>query len=141
MGTLLSFFTTGATAPARIQALLIGAMVMLATCLALTTWAEIERSGRFQAERDAAVYKAQSGVLVDKLATCSGSVDTLASLGKAIRGDLHAALEDFGKANAPLKKELASIGEAVKKPPPVRPDGKPTDCSDAWRRIEKGVQP
>lgn len=134
MKTILGFFGAG---PARLQALLIGAMAMAVTCLALTAWALWERSGKLSCEVERVTLAAQVAVLADKLNTQNTAVDALGSLGNQIRGDVKTGLAKIGAAEAARAAKFAELADLIKKPPPVRADGKPADCADAWREIER----
>lgn len=133
MNALLGFF--GAS-PARLQALLIAALAMALVCAGLGGWALIERSGRYQAERDAAVYKSQSAVLSDSLDRCNAGVAAVQKAGedaqKSVR-ELRAAAAKLNSASASL---ILDARQIVSRPAPLRPDGKARDCTDAWREIE-----
>lgn len=133
MNTLLGFF--GAS-PARLQALLIAALTMALVCAGLGGWALIERSGRFQAERYAEVYKLQSAVLDDALGRCNAGVAAVQKAGEdAQQGvrELRAAAAKLNSAGASLIHDARQIAS---RPAPLRPDGQARDCTDAWREIE-----
>jgi hypothetical protein len=138
MGAILGFFGAGT---ARLQALVIAAAAMLAMILALTTWALIERSGKYAAERDAEHFKAQSDVLADSLGRCNAGVENAAKAGTAAIGEtkrLLAMAETALLKNAAVRDEIRGI---VSRPPPMRADGKPKDCADALGEIRAKVKP
>lgn len=132
-GAWLRFFSGS---PVRLQWLVLGALTAALTCAGLTIWALWERGERLGAERDVTFYRAQAAVLGDKLDACNRSVETVARLGETIRSDVRNTLADVRKAGQPLRNEVAAIAEMLRRPPPVRPDGQPADCNDAWREIE-----
>ncbi len=133
MGSLLSFFGAGGL---QLKALIVGAAVMVIACLALTTWALLERSGRLSCEVDRVTLKAQVAVLSDQLTRQTGAVLDHKAIGEAVqealRGDLDAIRKAAGRRD-PLLQQLADLV----KQPPARADGKPADCNDAWAEIEK----
>lgn len=138
MGALLGFFAAG---PARLQGLLIGAAALLAMVLALTAWALLERSGRFEAKADVARLEAQTKVLADSLGRCNAGVEAAAKAGAASVADTKRLLDMAGRAmerTAAMRDEVRAI---VSKPAPTRADGKPKDCGDAWQEIRAKAQP
>ena len=137
MTALLAFFS----GPARLKGLMIGAAALLVIALALTTWALLERSGRYAAERDAQRFKDQSQVLADSLGRCNAGVAAAARAGTAAQADVKRLL---GMAETAMLKTAALREEArgiISKPPPVRADGKPKDCSDALGEIRQKARP
>lgn len=137
MGALLGFFATG---PARLQALLIGALALAVVCLSLFAWAMIERSGRLSLKVEVVTLKAQTDVLADSLGRCNAGVENAAKAGAAAVGETKRLLsmaERMLERTAAAREEIRQI---VSKPPPVRADGKPKDCVDALAEIRKKGQ-
>lgn len=133
----LGFFS----APARLKALLIGAAALLLICLALVTWALIERSGRLSGEVELVALRAQQQVLADSLGRCNAGVENAAKAGVAATAEtkrLLAMAETALLKNAAVREEIRGI---VNRPPPVRADGKPKDCGDALSEIRAKVKP
>lgn len=138
MGGLLAFFAAG---PARLQALVIGAAVLLVMALALTTWALIERSGRLSAKVEVVTLKAQTDVLADSLTRCNTSIENAAKAGEAALTETRRLVGIAEKAFARTEALRIEIRGIVAKPTPTRPDGKPKDCGDALSEIRAKVQP
>jgi hypothetical protein len=139
MTALLAFFGAG---PARLQALLIAALALIALCLSLTVWALIERTWRLQDAAELATLKAQQAqVLADSLGRCNAGVENAAKAGVAAVADTKRLL---GMAEVAMQKTAALREEAraiVSKAPPARADGKAKDCTDALAEIKAKVKP
>jgi hypothetical protein len=138
MTALLAFFGAG---PARLQALLIAALALIALCLSLTVWALIERTWRLQDAAELATLKAQQAVLADSLGRCNAGVENAAKAGVAAVADTKRLL---GMAEVAMQKTAALREEAraiVSKAPPARADGKAKDCTDALAEIKAKVRP
>ncbi len=127
--------------PLRLKALIIGALAMVAVCLALTAWALLERAGRMEAKAELVVAQTQAQVWEGAAGRCTASVQELGAGGAAAIGETKRLLEMAGRMlerTAAVREEIRVI---VKAPPPVRADGKPKDCADALGEIRKKVQP
>lgn len=138
MGKLLEFFGAG---PARLQALLIGALAMALTCAALAGWALVERSGRLTLKIEVVRLEGQVTVLADKLKTQNDAVDAFGKAGDRIVGDVKKQLASLAKNDGRRSQQIASIEALLRQPRPTGADGRPAGCSDAWRRIEAQVRP
>lgn len=138
MGGLLAFFGAG---PARLQALLIAAMAMLALVLALTTWALVERTKRLSLKVEVVALRAQSDVLADSLGRCNAGVEAAAKAGIAAQGDVKRLVAAAEKAATRTEAARRDIRTILSKPAPTRPDGKPKDCIDAIAEIKAKVRP
>lgn len=140
MGFLLSFFA----GPAKLKALLIGAVVMIAVCLALTVWALLERSGRLDCRVELVTAQAQIAVLSDSLNRQNAGIKATEEAGKAAQqgvADLLSAARKLSAAGTSLGNTIAHARDVIGKPAPKRPDGKDKDCADAWREIQERVKP
>lgn len=133
--------TTFFAAPARLKALVIGALVMLAVCLALTTWAFAERSGRLSIKVDLVEAQASVRAWEQAAGRCTASIENAAKIGQQAVDDTRAALKRIEAANAKNAPMLAHIAGIVSKPPPARADGSSKDCGDAWGEIRSKVKP
>lgn len=137
MAALLAFFTV----PTRLKGLLICAAALIAVALALTVWALIERTWRLQDAVELAQLRDQKQILADSLGRCNAGVEAAAKAGHAAQADVKRLL---GMAETAMLKTAAFREEAraiVSKPTPVRADGKPKDCGDAWQEIAKKAKP
>lgn len=137
MTALLAFFA----GPSRLKGLLIGAAALLLIALLLTTWALIERTWRLQDEVKLVTLKDQQAVLSDSLGRCNAGAAITAKAGTDAVAEtkrLLAMAERALERNAAVRDEIRGI---VKAPPPVRADGKPKDCSDAFGEIRAKVKP
>lgn len=81
---------------------------------------------------------AQAQICADKMTTQNAAVGAVGDLGLQLRKGTKDLLDAIGKGSAGQKAQIASLEAVLAKPPPQRPDGKPADCGDAWREIEKG---
>lgn len=138
MGALLSFFGMASAAPAallRFKVLLAAAAVMMIACLSLTVWALWERSGRYQAERDAVIYRTQSQVLADSLERCNVGVAAVQKAGEAAQAGVDQLLAAARKLNSAGASLIVDAREIASRPTPIKPDGKPKDCTDAKAEI------
>lgn len=140
MSALLNLFGAATAAPAtllRIKALLIGALAMLAACLALTVWALIERSGRQSCEIDSVKLAGQVQVLSAAIERQNAGVEALQKAGAAAQAGVKALLavaDKLGKDKASL---LIDVREVLNRPTPARADGTPAGCTEAWAEIER----
>lgn len=138
MGSLLTFFGAGGI---RLQALIIAALAMAVMILGLTTWALLERSGRLSAKVELVAAQAQAQAWEAAAGRCTASVENAAKIG---RETVDATRELLRKADAAYARNaglIADIRTIVSKPPPVRTDGKPKDCTDALGEIKQRVRP
>lgn len=126
--------------PARLQALIIAALTMLVLCLALVTWALLERSGRLAAKAELAAAQARAEAWEAAAGRCTASVENAAKIGQQAVDDTRALLRKAEAAYAKNVGLIADIRGIVAKPAPVRADGRPADCGDAWREI-RGLKP
>lgn len=129
MGGLVGFFAGG---PARIQALLIGALAMALVCAALLIYGLWWRGEAFEARRDRDVFKMQASVLSDGLTRCNAGADEAKRAGDRAVGLVRGLLEDIRKQNGPLLGQASRIEELLKNP---TPNG--AGCDAAWDEIEK----
>lgn len=136
MGALLTFFGAGGL---QLKALIVGAIAALVACMALTTWALLERSGRLSLKVELVRCEAQKAVLVDQLNRQSRAVIDHGQVGAAVqaalRGDLDKLLAAAGRRDPGLQ-ELTELIKNNK-----RADGSAKDCADAWAEIEKRRKP
>lgn len=136
MTALLAFFS----GPARLKALVIAAAALIMVALALTTWALLERSRRLSGEIELTALRSQSRVLADSLGRCNAGVENAAKAGGAAVAEtkrLLAMAERALERNAAVRDEIRTI---VRTPTPVRADGKPKDCADAFAEIRAKVK-
>lgn len=144
MGALLGFFGSAALAPAallRLKALLIGAAVLAAICLALVTWALLERSGRLSLKVEVVALEAQKDVLAEAIGRQNEGVERTAKAGADAVAETRRLL---GMVETGLLRTAAMRDEArsiISKPPPLRADGKPKDCADALGELKAKVKP
>lgn len=125
----------------RLKALIIGAGVLLVLFLGMTTWALFERAGRMSLKVEVVTLKAQRDVLADSLGRCNTRIENAGKAGEAAVAETKRLLSmvEIGLVRmAAMRDEARAI---VSKPPPVRPDGKPKDCTDALGEIRQKVQP
>lgn len=132
MGSLLGFFAAG---PARIQALLLCALAMVAACLGLLVYGLWWRGEAYsaRAERDVAV--AQAEVLAGGLKACNAGVDEAKRVGAAAvaaAGELVAAAR---RLKQPARETVQRIETIIEKGTPAG-----AGCEDAWRVIEADRQ-
>lgn len=137
MGALVSFFAGG---PARLKALLVGAAAMAVVCLALTTWALLERSWRFQAlaevERGRTLLvreRDQVQVLAAAVGACSAGVD----LAKRVGDAAIAGTAELVEAAKRLKRPAVHTREVIERviASPATPE-QAADCNWGWAEIE-----
>jgi len=137
---LLNFFGAAALAPAsllRLKALLIAAAAMLLACLALTTWALIERSGRLSCKIETVELSAQVKVLSASLERQNTGIDATIAAGNDARAAIRLLLVAAGKLAAGRQSIIDEVNGILAKPTPTKPDGKPYGCDEAWSEIEK----
>lgn len=128
MGSLIGFFAGG---PARLQALLIGAIAMLLACAALTIWALWERSGRLGATVQLTAAVAQQAVLADKLGQCDAGTAEAKRVGDAAIAAMGGLVAAARKQHEGSRQQVMRIEDLLAKPPPAG-----ASCEDAWRAIE-----
>jgi len=133
MGALLGFFGAGGL---QLKALIVGAAVMAIACLGLTTWALLERSGRLSCKVDVVRLEDQVKVLADQLKRQSAAVIDHAAIGAAVQAAIRGDLDKIGKLISKSDPKLLELERLIKQRQ-LRADGKPVDCGDAWREIEK----
>lgn len=140
MTSLLNLFGAATAAPAtllRLKALLIGALVMLAACMALTVWALIERSGRQSCEIERVKLAGQVQVLSAAIERQNAGIDVVTKAGAAAQAGVKALLAAADRANASNASLVISVREVLNRPTPIRADGKAAGCEDAWGEIER----
>lgn len=128
MSALLDFFTAG---PARVKGLLLASMAIAALCLALTTWALVERLGAVQAraERDRALD--QVAVISAAAQACSVAVDHAREVGQAAIAATGELLEAAARISAPAVHTVERIEKILERPSPPG-----AGCDQAWDQIE-----
>lgn len=96
------------------------------------------RLGVVVAEGEKALSIAQTEVRIcgGRLATQNTAIDAVADLGAGIRKDIDVALSSIEKGATGQRQQLEELRGLIARSPPVRPDGKPAGCGDAWREIE-----
>lgn len=136
MGALLTFFS----GPAQLKALIIGAIAALIACLALTTWALLERSGRLSCEVDRVALKAQVSVLSDALNRQSASIERTAKAGEDATAAASALLKAAQGLTAQNRGFLDRAEQAIRDAAPRNPDGTAKGCGEARAemRAERG---
>jgi hypothetical protein len=140
VSTLLSFFGGAALAPAsllRLKALLIAAAVMVMVCMALMTWALLERSGRLSCKVETVALSAQVEVLSASIGRQNEGIDDVRQATQDARAATAAMLAAAGKLAAARQSVIDEMHGVLAKPTPLRSDGKPAGCDDAWDSIEK----
>jgi hypothetical protein len=135
MGALLDFFTGGT---ARIQALLVAALTMAATILALTSWALWERSRVFEARAETERVRVQlvaaidqARVLAEGLRACNAGVEATRATAAAVVAQTGAALEQLKPLLQAHGGQVKRLEDLIKKPPSPG-----AGCHDAWQAIE-----
>lgn len=132
MGSIVSFFVGG---PARIQALLIGALAVAVVCMGLLVYGLYWRGEAKAAEGKVIAAVAQGTVLADAVKTCSAGVDAAAKVGAAAL-DVGAQLLEAERKRTAKDAGLAkSIGDLA-----ARKSAPGEDCRTAWREIEEELK-
>lgn len=132
MGPIVSFFLAGPTAPARLQAMLIAAVAVVATCMALLVWGLYWRGEYREAKVAVTALKAQGDVLADKLGTCTASVDQGKRVGDAAIAAMGGLVKQAQDANKDRGKTAATLEELARQ---GRKAGE--GCDWAWEQIEQ----
>ncbi len=128
MGAILSFFAAG---PARIQALLVGAMAFAITALALLAWGFWWRAEAYQARAERDRERVQVTVLASAVNACNAGVDQAKRVGDAAVATGAELLEAARKLKAPQKHTIERIETVIERP---RAPGE--GCDWAWSEIE-----
>lgn len=129
MGFLLDFFGGG---PARLQALLIGALVglvLLTGTAGVALWYRAEAASA-RAERDIAV--AQGTVLAAGVKTCSASVDLAHRVAGEALDAGRALLAEARKLTAGSQAQVLKLDKLLEQPTPLG-----AGCEQAWEEIRK----
>lgn len=129
MGFLLDFFAGGT---ARIQALLIGALVglvLLTGTAGVALWYRAEAASA-RAERDVAVE--QGRVLASGIEACNAGVEAAHNAAQGAVDVGRKLLAEAKRLSTGSQNQVKRIADLLSKPPPPG-----ADCRDAWREIEK----
>lgn len=140
MTALLAFFGAGAMSPAillRLKAMLIGAAVLALLCLSLTVWALLERSGRLSCEVESVKLASQVEILNASIERQNKGIDATVKAGEEARAATRKLIAQANRIAAGNQALIDETRGILSRPPPLRPDGKPSDCNDAWAEIEK----
>lgn len=136
MGKLLDFFAAG---PARIKGLLIGALAIAAAAAALTAWAMLERSWRYQAERDLEKTRGelvaavdQGKVLAEGVRACNAGVELARRAGEQGKRLGQQLLVEARRLHAGGAQTVQEIEALLSRP--AKPGA---TCDDAWRELEQ----
>ncbi len=123
----------------QLKALIVGAIAALLACMALTTWALFERSGRLSCKVDVVRLEGQVQVLADQLKRQSKAVIDHGAIGAAVQAALRGDLDQLLAAARRRDPGLQELAELIKNN--KRADGSAKDCGDAWGEIEKRRTP
>mgnify|MGYP001567300865 CR=1 FL=1 len=126
---LLNFFGGSA---ARLQALLIGALVAVLVCAGLLVWGLYWRGEFREAKASIVAFEAQGKILAESVRSCSASVEQGKVLGEQAKKDTRGLLEVAKRLAAGGEQRAGVLEELLKKPPPPG-----AGCEDAWKEIQK----
>lgn len=126
---LLNFFGGSS---ARLQALLIGAMVAALVCAGLLIWGLYWRGEYREAKVSLVALEAQGKILAESVRSCSASVDQAKATGEQAKKDTRALLEVAKRLAAGGEQRAAALEELLRKPTPPG-----AGCEDAWKEVEK----
>lgn len=98
-------------------------------------WRLGQKVERAERERDLAL--AQGKVLAEATRSCSAGVDLAKKASDGATALGAKLLDEARRLYAGNRETVASIEAMLKKPPELRPDGKPKTCDDAWDFIEQ----
>lgn len=129
--------------PARLKGLVVGAIALAAVCLALVTWALLERSGRLgckvdvvRLEGEVDRLKGQIDVLADKIATQNAAIDGWKAAADRQAGVGQAARAAADAAAARIQPEIERLRGLVS----GMPAGAARACADAAAEVRKGLR-
>lgn len=128
MNFLLDFF--GAS-PARLQQLLIGALVGLVLCLGLAGYGLWWRAEAYQARAELEGARGQVAVLAQSLTSCSASIDRSKQVADASIAAMGELVERARRLAAPRRAEFARLEALLERPTPAG-----AGCAEAWTIIE-----
>jgi hypothetical protein len=136
-GAALDFFAAG---PARIKALLVGALAMVAVCLTLTAWALLERAGRLETQVEVERARTmlvrerdQIQVLAAAVGACSAGVELAKQVGDAAIAGTSELVEAARRLKRPAVHTREVIERLIEKPVTAE---QANDCNWGWAEIE-----
>lgn len=132
------------SSPLRLKALIIGAVALAAVCLALVTWALLERSGRLgckvdvvRLEGEVTRLHGQIDVLADKIATQNTAIDGWKAAAEKQKGVGDVARAAAEKTAARIQPELERLRDLMSK----TAAGAARSCADAAAEVRRGLKP
>ena len=135
MSKLIGFFLAGPAAPARIQALLIGAAAVAIAMLSLLVWGLYWRGEYRELKVATVVYADQVKVTAGALEACSAGTDAAKRAGDAAVSAVDKLLGQAQAGNADRKATAARLDEIARR---TRNAGE--GCDWAWDHIERDAQ-
>lgn len=131
------------SSPLRLKALIIGAVALAAVCLALITWALIERSGRLgcrvdvvRLEGKVTQLEGQVDVLADKIRTQNTAIDGWRLAAEKQKGVGDVARAAAAQTAAKIQPELDRLRDLVAK----TATGAAQSCAAAAAEVRRGLR-